>query len=161
MTSCNQYPIYHKLLQSDSKMSEQSDGEDTDSYRGNIKFVGDKVYGQTDSKLDRDKMGIEIDGGVYKLCGNVYKSGGHELHWVKGMLFEECEDSNNDIFREVVEWTDGKYYKQWKYGWLKILERDKCKLKRKNTEFKIKRDELIIELDEVISISKELQKIFI
>ena len=118
----------------------------------NIKFLGDKVYEQRDSELDKDNGDIENNGDVYKLCGKVYKSGGHELYWVKGMLFEECEDSNNEICREVVEWADGKYYKRLKYGWLKKLE-------RKNKELKGKNKELKIELDKVISIINELQNI--
>ena len=68
------------------------------------------------------------------------------------MLFEECEDSNNQISREIVEWVDSKYYKRLKYGWLKKLERKNKELERKNKELKI-------ELDKVISISKELQNI--
>ena len=75
------------------------------------------------------------------------------------MFFEECEDSNNEICREVVEYADGKYYKRWKYGWLKKLERDIHKLKKKNKEMKIKCDELRSDLDEVISISKYLHNL--
>ena len=86
----------------------------------NIKFFEDKVYEQTDSELDKDNGDIEIDGNVYKLCGHAYKSGTHTIYLVKDMFFEECEDSNNDICSEVVEWGDGKYYGQWKHGWLKI-----------------------------------------
>ena len=77
----------------------------------NIKFLGDKVYEQRDSELDKNNGDIENNDDVYKLSGKVYKSGGHELYWVKGMSFEECEDSNNEICREIVEWADGKYYK--------------------------------------------------
>ena len=124
-----------------------------------IKFLGDKVYEQTDSELDQDNGDIEIDGNVYKLCGHAYKSGTHTIYLFNGMLFEECEDSNNEICREVVEYADGKYYKRWKYGWLKKLERDIHKLKKKNKEMKIKCDELRSDLDEVISISKYLHNL--
>ena len=117
-----------------------------------IKFLGDKVYEQTDSELDKDNGDIEIDGNVYKLCGHAYKSGTHTIYLFNGMLFEECEDSNNEICREIVEWADGKYLKRWKLDWEEKLERDICKLERKNKELKI-------ELDKVISISKELQNI--
>ena len=123
----------------------------------NIKFLGDKVYEQRDSELDKDNGDIENNDDVYKLCGKVYKSGGHELYWVKGMLFEECEDSNNEICRENVEWADGKYFKQWKLDWEKKLERDICKLERDICKLERKNKELKIELDKVISISKELQ----
>merc|ERR1711954_323479 len=58
---------------------------------GDIKFVGDKIYEQVDSKLDLDNEDIEINGDVYKLNGGVYKRGGHTLYLVNGMLFEECE----------------------------------------------------------------------
>ena len=115
-----------------------------------IKFLGDKVYEQTDSELDQDNGDIEIDGNVYKLCGHAYKSGTHTIYLFNGMLFEECEDSNNEICREIVEWADGKYYKRLKYGWLKKLERKNKELERKNKELKI-------ELHKVISIIKELQ----
>ena len=47
---------------------------------GDIKFVGDKIYEQADSKLDLDNEDIEIDGDVYKLCGGIYKRGGHTLY---------------------------------------------------------------------------------
>ena len=103
----------------------------------NIKFLGDKVYEQTDSELDQDNGDIEIDGNVYKLCGHAYKSGTHTIYLVKDMFFEECEDSNNEICRENVEWADGKYFKRWKLDWEKKLERDICKLERKNKELKI------------------------
>ena len=84
-----------------------------------IKFLGDKVYEQTDSELDQDNGDIEINGNVYKLCGHAYKSGTHTIYLVKNIFFKEWEASNNEICREVVEWADGKYYKRWKYGWLK------------------------------------------
>ena len=73
---------------------------------------------------------------MYKLCGHAYKSGAIKIYLVKDMFFKECEDSNNEICREIVEWADGKYYKRWKYGWLKKLERDIHKLKRKIKEMK-------------------------
>ena len=44
---------------------------------GDIKFEGDKIYEQVDSKLNLDDKHIEIDGDVYKLCGDVFKCRGH------------------------------------------------------------------------------------
>ena len=61
-----------------------------------IKFVGDKIYEQTDSELNLERN-IEIDGDVYKLCGYVFTYGGYQLYFVKGMIFEQCEDSNIDM----------------------------------------------------------------
>ena len=104
----------------------------------NIKFLGDKVYEQRDSELDKDNGDIENNDDVYKLCGKVYKSGGHELYWVKGMLFEECEDSNNEICREIVEWADGKYFKRWKLDWEEKLEGDNQELKSDKHELEDK-----------------------
>ena len=109
--------------ESDSELSEQSDSEENDSESGqdikymkgfgDIKLVGDKIYEPKDSKLDLDFEDIEIDGDVYKLCGDVYKSGRHTLYIVKGMFSEECEDSNIDMGTdEIVDWGDGKCYKQ-------------------------------------------------
>ena len=48
---------------------------------GDIKFEGDKIYEQADSKLNLDDDDIEIDGDVFKFCGKVYKSGEHTLYW--------------------------------------------------------------------------------
>ena len=69
---------------------------------------------------------------------------------LKVCYLKNVKDSNNEICRENVEWADGKYFKRWKLDWEEKLERDICKLERKNKELKI-------ELDKVISISKELQ----
>ena len=53
--------------------------------------MGDKIYKQTDSALDPD------NGDVYKLCGYVFTCGGYQLYFVKGMISEQCEDSNIDM----------------------------------------------------------------
>ena len=115
----------------------------------NIKFLSDNVYERVDSELDLDNGDIEIDGNVYKLCGGAYKNWTHTIYLVKDMFFEECDDSYNDICNEVVEWADGKYYKQWKYGWLKKLENDNQELKRKCDELKREHDELKRKHDEL------------
>merc|ERR1711954_477359 len=91
---------------------------------GVIKFVDDKIYEQADPKLDLDNEDIEIDGDVYKLRGGIYGNGEHTLYAIKGMLFEECEDTGTD---EVMNW-DGKCFKRWKLGWEEKLEGDKRKL---------------------------------
>ena len=66
---------------------------------GYIKFVGDKIYEQADSKLELDNDHIEIDGDVYKLRGSIYKNGEHTLYLINGMLFEEYKDIGNDEIR--------------------------------------------------------------
>merc|ERR1711942_630333 len=112
----------------DDSDDEDDDGRDDIKYMrgfGDIKFVGDKIYEQVDSKLDLDNEDIEIDGDVYKLNGVVYKRGGHTLYLVNGMLFEECEDIGTD---EIMNW-DGKCFKRLKLGWEEKLERDKQELK--------------------------------
>ena len=117
-----------------SDESGDDDDDDSDDDRddikymrgfGDIKFVGDKIYEQADSKLDLDNEDIEIDGDVYKLNGGVYKRGGHTLYLVNGMLFEECEGVGSD---EIMNW-DGKCFKRLKLGWEEKLERDKQELK--------------------------------
>merc|ERR1711954_456526 len=113
---------------SDDDADDSDDDRDDIKYmRGfvDIKFVGDKIYEQTDSKLDLDNEDIEIDGDVYKLNGGVYKRGGHTLYLVNGMLFEECEGVGGD---EIMDW-DGKCFKRLKLGWEEKLERDKQELK--------------------------------
>merc|ERR1711954_95227 len=97
---------------------------------GVIKFVDDKIYEQADPKLDLDNEDIEIDGDVYKLRGGIYGNGEHTLYAIKGMLFEECEDTGTDEDTgidedtgtdEVMNW-DGKCFKRWKLGWEEKLE---------------------------------------
>merc|ERR1712239_109144 len=97
---------------------------------GDIKFDGDKIYEQADSKLNLDDKHIEINGDVYKLCGEVYKSGGHKLYLINGMLFEECEDIENDEIMNL----DGKCFKRWKLAWEGKLEGDKQELKSDKEE---------------------------
>ena len=89
--------------QPDDSDDESVGGEDVDRDDikyirgfGDIKFVGDKIYEQADSKLDLDNEDIEIDGDVYKLSGGIYKRGRHTLYLVNGMLFKECEDILTD-----------------------------------------------------------------
>ena len=81
------------------------------------KFLGDKVYERTDSDLDLIYWDIEHNGNIYKLCGHAFKSGIHTIYLVKDMFVKECEDSNNEICRKIVEWADGKYQRRWNYGW--------------------------------------------
>merc|ERR1711954_477405 len=112
----------------DETESDLDDDRDDIKYMrgfGDIKFVGDKIYEQVDSKLDLDNEDIEIDGDVYKLNGGVYKRGGHTLYLVNGMLFEECEGVGSD---EIMNW-DGKCFERLKLGWEEKLERDKQELK--------------------------------
>merc|ERR1711954_535591 len=47
---------------------------------GDIKFDGDKIYEQADSKLNLDNEDIEIDGDVYKLRGSIYGNG--DIHFI-------------------------------------------------------------------------------
>ena len=103
--------------ESDSELSEQSDREENDSESeedikymrgfGDINFVGDKIYEQADSKLYLDDKHIEINGDVYKLCGDVLTCRGQKLYLINGMLFQECEDKGTD---EIMNW-DGKCFK--------------------------------------------------
>ena len=96
--------------------NDDDDDDDRDDDRddikgfGDIKFVGDKIYEQTDSKLNLDNGDIDIDGDIYKLCGEVYKSGTNTLYLVIGMLFEECDNRGSD---EIINWN-GKCYKRLK-----------------------------------------------
>ena len=105
---------------------------------GVIKFVGDKIYEHADSKLGLDNDDIEIDGDVYKLRGSIYKNGEHTLYLINGMLFEECEDIEND---EIMNW-DGKCFKRWKLAWEGKLEGDKQELKSDKEELKGDKQEL-------------------
>ena len=91
---------------------------------GDIKFDGDKIYEQVDSKLNLDDKHIEIGGDVYKLRGNVFTCRGQKLYMINGMLFQECEDMGTD---EIMNW-DGKCFKRFKLGWEKKLEGDKKEL---------------------------------
>merc|ERR1712081_10309 len=100
---------------------------------GVIKFVDDKIYEQADPKLDLDNEDVEIDGDVYKLRGSIYGNGGHTLYMIKGMLFEECEDTGTDEDTgidedtgtdEVMNW-DGKCFNRLKLKWEEKLEGDK------------------------------------
>ena len=50
---------------------EENDRDDMKGF-GDIKFLGDKIYEQADSKLDLDNEDIEIDGDVSKLCGDIH-----------------------------------------------------------------------------------------
>merc|ERR1712239_107713 len=50
---------------------------------GDIKFDGDKIYEQAYSKLNLDDKHIEIDGDVYKLCGEIYTCRGQKLYITK------------------------------------------------------------------------------
>merc|ERR1711954_370412 len=81
--------------ETESDLDDDSD-DDRDDIKymrgfGDIKFVGDKIYEQVDSKLDLDDKHIEIGGDVYKLCGDVFTCGGITLYLINGMLFKECE----------------------------------------------------------------------
>merc|ERR1711942_463600 len=80
---------------------------------GDIKFDGDKIYEQADSKLNLDNEDIEIDGDVYKLRGSIYGNGGHTLYFSNGMLFEECEDIGTDEIMNWVVMVGGG----WWWGW--------------------------------------------
>merc|ERR1711954_302178 len=116
----------------DDDDNDDDDREDIKYMRGfgDIKFVGDKIYEQADSKLHLDNRDIEIDGDVYKLSGVIYKRGGHTLYLVNGMLFEVCEGVGSD---EIMNW-DGKCFKRLKLGWEEKLERDKQELKTNKHE---------------------------
>merc|ERR1711954_203567 len=89
-----------------SDESEDDDYDDRDDIIymrgfGDIKFVGDKIYELADSKLNLDDDDIEINGDVYKLCGDVLTCRGKKLYLINGMLFQECEDIEND---EIINW---------------------------------------------------------
>merc|ERR1712081_103931 len=117
--------------QFDESGDDDDDGNDDDrdviKYMrgfGDIKFDGDKIYVQADSKLNLDDKHIEIGGDVYKLCGDVFTCRGQKLYMINGMLFQECEDIGTD---EIMNW-DGKCFKPFKLGWEEKLEGDKKEL---------------------------------
>merc|ERR1711954_427497 len=90
--------------QFDESGDDNDDGNDDDrddiKYMrgfGDIKFDGDKIYEQADSKLNLDDKHIEIGGDVYKLCGDVFTCRGHKLYMINGMLFQECEDIGTEV----------------------------------------------------------------
>merc|ERR1712081_107995 len=79
--------------QFDESGGDDDDGNDDDrdviKYMrgfGDIKFDGDKIYVQTDSKLNLDDKHIEIGGDVYILCGDVFTCRGQKLYMINGML---------------------------------------------------------------------------
>ena len=126
--------------ESESELYEQLDREENDSESeedikymkgfGDIKFVGDKIYEQADSKLNLDNDNVEINGDVYKLCGYAYKRGEHTVYFIKGMLFVECDDIGTDEDTwtdEIMNW-DGKCFKRLKLAWDEKLERDNQEL---------------------------------
>ena len=76
-------------------------------------------------------MDIYFNCDVYKLCGHAYKSGTHTIYLVKDMFFEEFEDSNNKICREVVEWALANIISDGSMDGWKNLKETNANLKEK------------------------------
>ena len=54
---------------------------------------------------------------IYVKCGMVLRCDETTLYLVKNMVFQECEDPENED--EIVQWGDGKYYKRVLLGYEK------------------------------------------